>query len=581
VTGYVLIVWLSLGTSCQHYTPPRLGRDITEKDFKTLTTPLAPVVEPILPPKTEKRRLPAACQKTLSIYCSDNIPLHTIIEKAAHLLELDFQIDSSIRNAPIYLNFSSLKKPFVQMLENICSLAHWRYRLFNSMLVLETDRPFRRTYNVQFLNLTRSSENRISSATDIFSHSPVPAEMPTSQNGENGSNTSVRMNSENNFWKEMEVNLQTLLHNDAEKGDGSDKSAPFSIHKQAGLISVYGTSQQHNSIKEYLDLLKKSVSSQVLIEAKVIEVQLKEDFKSGIDWEFLKKETTAAVGNAAAGEGAEGAGGAGAGGAGAPTDTRNHFFGGHNFTGHFGSSPSVSSVPQGFLSYTAQFGQSLTGILQALQHFGATRTLSSPRLTVMNNQSAILKVARNEVYFKMNYNKHFYNRSDRPDISVGSDIQTVPIGLVLSVQPAIDELSKSVILFLRPTLSRSVGTVSDPSIAIANQNAKTDAEKVSSVPESKIPIIEVKEIDSVLRLKDGEVAILGGLMQTTSSNTRYKTPLLGDVPVIKEAFSSVKKEDSVTEVVILLRVKILDFVPPDSADKRLAHFYIQDPRPIL
>jgi general secretion pathway protein D len=166
---------------------------------------------------------------------------------------------------------------------------------------------------------------------------------------------------------------------------------------------------------------------------------------------------------------------------------------------------------------------------------------------------------------------------NREDVSGGSDIQTVPIGLVMAVQPAIDPVNKSVILFLRPTISRLVDSVTDPSVALAGQRTGDSNIKI---PESKVPVIEVKEIDSVLRLKNDEVAILGGLMETQSANKQSKTPIIGEVPIIQEAFSSTEKNDTVTEIVILIRVKILDFIPPDQADERLVHLYTNDPRPI-
>lgn len=562
IIPFYLVIFLS---GCQFCAKSPLGQEPTTQDFKVMTTPIE-VGEPNLKKNQKillKNIIPQVYKTSISLHISQDLPLYVALEKIGQLLNIDIQISENIQNKS--LAFSATQKPFINVLESICGVAKLRYRIENDLLFLEPDTFYSHSYNVQFLNFVRSSENKISSGTDIFTHSVSNLEtgvVSSSNSNENGSNTSVSMNSENNFWKELEVNLQTLLCSFTQ--DAQATQPRFSIHKQAGMISVWGTSEQHYRVKEYLDLLRKSVSSQILIEAKVVEVTLHEDFKSGIDWGILNTK--------------EGG-----------VSDENQFYGGRNFTGMLDETVSNSlegsNTPAGFFQYTTQLSSGLMGIIKTLQHFGSTRTLSSPRLTVMNNQSAVLKVAKNHVYFKLNYNKHFYTRSSYEDISVGSDIQTVPIGLVMSVQPAIDPINKSVILFLRPTISRLVESVDDPSVAIASQkNSKDSNQKDNksskSIPVSRVPVIEVKEIDSVLRLKDNEVAILGGLMETHSSHNRYKNPLLGDIPIIKEAFSSLKKEDVVTEVVILIRVKILDFVTPNLADERLIHLYMKDPRPI-
>jgi general secretion pathway protein D len=206
----------------------------------------------------------------------------------------------------------------------------------------------------------------------------------------------------------------------------------------------------------------------------------------------------------------------------------------------------------------------------------------------MNNQTAILKVAQNFVYFKLNYNKHFYSKTSQSEIAMGSEIKTVPIGFVMSVQPAIDPVKRSVILFLRPTISKLEKGVSDPSIAVmcnvqnaATGPASSGASGTVAIPRSDVPVVEVREIDSVLRLNDGEVAVLGGLMETKAVHKKHNNPVFKKIPVANKIFSGSGKQEEVSEIVILIRVKILDNVVPDAADRRLVHLYTADPRPLL
>ncbi|MDR0633150.1 MAG: secretin N-terminal domain-containing protein [Holosporales bacterium] len=542
---------------CQHVVKSPLGKELTASDFKVLTSvPDERKGWAEVKPRhyAGQPQIPIAYRQHISVHVSRQIPLDIVLERIGQTLDVDIQIHKSLIEDKIFVDFAFTDKPFIEMLESVCSMAGLRYRILNKVLLIEKDAPFNKNYNVQFLNLTRTSQNNISSVTDIFVNSVQYGKkkhevVSTTSNEGNGSNTSIRMNSENNFWNEVEVNLQTLL-GPASCGSDPDNSSKsyFTIHKQAGIISIFGTSEQQYCVKKYLEVLQKSVSSQILIEAKVVEVRLNDNFKSGIEWGRIKPEENA----------------------------QDHF----SIGGNYAADDTVNAnaaVPKGFFQYTANLSNGIYGLLKSLQFFGTTRTLSSPRLTVMNNQVAILKVARNHVYFKMNYNRHYYTKSDQSEVSVGSDIQTVPIGLVMSVQPAIDPINRNVILFLRPTISRLVDTVSDPSISIAHSSQKSE----TTVPESKVPIIEVKEVDSVLRLKDGEVAILGGLMETQSSSDRGVNPLFGKIPIVKELFSSASNDDRVTEIVILIKVKILDTPVPDEADERLVHFYTTDPRPFL
>jgi general secretion pathway protein D len=227
-------------------------------------------------------------------------------------------------------------------------------------------------------------------------------------------------------------------------------------------------------------------------------------------------------------------------------------------------------------------GRTFTGLLKAIEEFGVSRTLSSPRLTVMNNQTAILKVAQNQVYFRLNYDKQLSLMVNRESVSVSSDIQTVPIGLVMSVQPAIDYDKGSIILSLRPTISRLSQSVKDPAVDIAFNAAGGSNGSFQPTP-SLIPVVEVREIDSVLRLQSGEIAVLGGLMEARTINGSAKLPVAGDIPVLGEIFKSTVEGDEVIELVILLRATIIEEEEtprPDAADQRLYQDYINDPRPL-
>jgi general secretion pathway protein D len=201
--------------------------------------------------------------------------------------------------------------------------------------------------------------------------------------------------------------------------------------------------------------------------------------------------------------------------------------------------------------------KNLSTIAHFIEHFGRVRTLSNPRLTVMNNQTAILKVAKNEIFFRIEYNRNFSNSATGRDSDfTASHIQTVPIGLVMTVQPAIDLETGQVILTLRPTISRIADTREDPAVAYIARTGATGVAQTTTV-KSMVPVVEVREMDSVLTLYSGDVALLGGLMQERNKNAQSGVPGTREAPLLGDLLNAHEQETEVTELIILLRVRIL------------------------
>ena len=153
-------------------------------------------------------------------------------------------------------------------------------------LFIAEDRPFLKTYNVQFLAGSRTTENKLAVTTTMNQRDPRAAS--------GNSQTTISSVSALNFWQELEKNVSTLLSlshkanaTTPSKTRQTKEGPHFVLHKQAGLLSIYGHQQQHNMIQSYLQRLQKLVGAQVLIEAKIIEVLLKEEFNTGINWSFL------------------------------------------------------------------------------------------------------------------------------------------------------------------------------------------------------------------------------------------------------------------------------------------------------
>ncbi len=357
------------------------------------------------------------------------------------------------------------------------------------------------------------------------------------------------------------------------KAPATEPKAYFTINKAVGIISVFGTSRQHKLVREYLDRVIAESTAQVLIEAKVVEVDLNDQFKAGIDWQRAQK----VAGGAFSFGTVPGSGGL-TGGNGFLSDQANF------------AKQALNAATQNPFSL-AWTGTDFAALLEFVQGFGTTRTLSSPRITVLNNQTAVLKVAQNQVYFQL-------TASITPSTTVGvqptstfsSTLHTVPIGVVMTVQPVIDTEKGQVTMSLRPTVSVHSGDVADPAVALslasacASSNgtgACSQANIATAVTNSNVPVVEVREMDSVVTVPSGEIVIMGGLMLTNNQKQETGLPGASDVPVVGNLFKVQSHENDVTELVIFLKASIVhgnDSV--EWADRDLYKRYIQDPRPL-
>ena len=533
-----LVVLLLSLISCRHGINHFNDEKIpTYKDIETLSSPVEES-EPT-PAKPVKKRVPPpplfeGFERRVSLSVTETLPLKKVLPELARQVGANLQLDPKVEDK---LYFHAENEKFIDIIEQLSALSDWRYVITGKSIRIEKDTPYSKNYNVQFLNLSRSTENKVSIATDVFA-----TNRKTGHQGDNGSHSSVNMVQENNFWKELEASLSTLLSQDG-------KGSSFSIHKQGGIISVNATEKQHRLLKEYLEKLQASVSTQVLIEAKIIEVNLSDQYRSGINWQKLAR----------------------------PGDFR--------VNARFGDlSQSMGSLnpadAQGGLVSFGMAGKTFSSILNAIEQFGSSRILSSPRITALNNQTAILKVARNEVYFKLNYTKTSNINTARDTFNVSSDIQTVPIGLIMTVQPSIDDETGEVLLSLRPTISKLARSVNDPSVDLTFQAIRNQDNTSTITPTpSSIPVVEVREMDSVIRLKSGEIGVMGGLMEVRSINGRSQLPGIGELPLVGELVKSRADGDEVVELVILMKATIVNYAPaPTPVDNRLYHGYVKDPR---
>lgn len=506
-----------------------LTRDQTRQAFKPpvaelIAEPLRPLA--LKPEQNLSKKLPPQARKKISLSTTSTVPLKNIFHSLARDSHLNISVDDNVKGGLMY--HAPMREAGL-IIKDLCRGANLRYTVHDDVIHIENDSAYTKTYQVQYLTLNRKNESRISIATDIFTSSDSQKNQV-----DNGSNALITGSSHSDFWQELEANIQALLKND---GDNTH----YTIHKQAGLLSVSTSDKGHEKIQDYLRTLERTMTAQVLIEAKIIEVQLSEDFKSGVNWSSFKGDAVIRM----------------------P-------FGDVTTPGPF--DPHLVT-PRDVMTLGGA-GRHFTGLIHFLNTFGTVRTLSNPRLTVMNNQSAILKVATNEVFFRVNYNRETGLTNTREREQVSSDIQTVPIGLVMMVHPAINIEKQNIIMTLRPTISRIVDQKEDPAVTILSQQKQ----------KSLIPQVQVREFDSVVNVVSGYPIIMAGLMDDRGDMQESGIPDAEDIPLLGMLFKGKSSSQKKTELVIFIQAHI---IPPvqslktiTAQDKQVYQTFSQDPRPL-
>jgi MSHA biogenesis protein MshL len=324
--------------------------------------------------------------------------------------------------------------------------------------------------------------------------------------GSNGpsNGTSINTRSETNLWKNLEETLRSML------GDTRIDGRNILISPQAGLVTVRAYPDELRTIRTFLADTEQNLTRQVIIEARILEVELSEEYQQGINWsriaanigstEIQFSSAAAALGN------------------------------------------SVSATVGGVTSL-AFLNEDFSGVVDLLSTQGNVQVLSSPRVTAINNQKAVIKVGDDE-YFVTDISSQ--NTITANATSVVPDIELTPFfsGIALDVTPQIDK-NGAILLHIHPSVIET-----------------KEQEKVITLNQEQIvlPLAQstIRESDTIIRAHSGEVVVIGGLMQTVKSMVDSKTPFFGDIPGLGNLFKSKREREVKKELIILLKPTVVD-----------------------
>ncbi|MFL6564094.1 MAG: type II secretion system protein GspD [Burkholderiales bacterium] len=529
----------AFAAGCGHTPPKPAATHIRAPEARAEADIPAPVqISPILPkPK------PSARPETYSVVVN-NVRVHELLFALARDARLNVDIHPDVTGS---VTLNAIDQTLPQLLSRIARQVDMRYEIQGDNLVVMRDSPYLRTYKIDYLSASRNVKMQSTASTQFGTGGSATTPTTTTTTG---GTAQIDVVAENKLWESLTQNVKDILRETdkvipagtqlaqatpvAQAAPALPGAAPaqppaFGIPPQAtyqeaasvignresGVLYVRASSKQHERVQEFLDQVLAGAKRQVLIEATVAEVQLRNEYQRGIEWARLRPGTGFSLSQPAV----------------PPTTSL---------------TPGFSLTP--FTLGYANAARNFTSTLSLLEQFGDVRVLSSPRLSVLNNQTAILRVTRDIIYFTLTPSTTPVTVAGGTAVVAASFTTTPNIaaeGFMMAVLPQIND-ADAVVLNVRPTIRRRVDSVRDPNPALQGQNTQND-----------IPVFETREFDSILRLQNGEIAVLAGLMQDFVQNNESGIPGVRSLPFIGELLTNRADLSAKTELVIFLRATVI------------------------
>lgn len=531
-----------------------------------------PVRQVPIPP----RPLPMVDEKRYSVAVID-VPAREILLAISRDTGINIDIFPGI-DGRVTLN--AIDQTIRQILTRMSKQIDMRWEADGPNILVMPDSPFLKLYRVDYVNINRDMDGTFGVQTQVVGPSGVTTAAGGSSGGQNSSQLKITNTSKNRFWENLEKNIKDLLREtDKLLPEGSSETvvrgqtqgsstaasrtqsaasratgrgqtttigpgeaqaqneqstqtltfreaASVIVNPETGTLSVRGTSRQHEKVGQFIELVASAAKRQVLIEATIVEIELNDGYQSGVDWSAV---------------GLQGLG-----------YTFRQQLTQSNVTANGTTNLASNFFSLGYSNPNAAVGGSISSAIKLLSSFGTAKVLSSPRTTTLNNQTAVMKVVENAVYFTIKTTAGQTSSSGNTAPSYESTPNIVPEGLVLSVTPQIGE-NDVVTLNIRPSITKIVGQIQDPNPGLIIVNSSPVLGTTSTQIPSRIPVIQTREFETVLRVSSGQTAVLGGLMQDSFKSTRDGLPYLSKIPVFGDAVSYRNDAGKKSELIVFIR----------------------------
>ena len=343
----------------------------------------------------------------------------------------------------------------------------------------------------------------------------------TENGGDNSDYTTIKTVTEFKFWDNFKQQIDAILQRDEDAHTVKSKSL---INKEAGIVTVTGTKRQIERVRRYIDHVTGRLHKQIMLEANLIELRYADKNTTGVDWgRFdLKLRGIARKGGA-------------------------------------------FLLPD---SYKLGYQFTMDGLLDFLQHYGDVRAISNPKVMTLNNQPAVINVG-DQINYKYQTGAITTTTTGNPVGTNTYTIGSVFVGLTLNIVPEVTD-DGFIILKINPVFSEPIQQNAELGTDIPVQPTQPDEGEGNAQPVREMPPdVKIKQLTSIVKVKDGHKVVVGGLIgkRTIVSNT--KVPLLGDIPLLGRAFHHTGSETQRVELIVVITPHIVDGTEVPTIDEAL------------
>ncbi|MDH5633394.1 MAG: secretin N-terminal domain-containing protein [Gammaproteobacteria bacterium] len=383
-----------------------------------------------------------------------------------------------------------------------------------------------RIFEVSYLNIDRKGISSTRVVSGELTRGGSSSSKQAAQGESSGANVQISTTTNSTFWKHIQESIKAML------GDKPDREVV--VNSQAGLVVVRASAQELAMVERYLGKTQKAVNRQIVLEARIVEVELDKGYQAGVNWSRLGSYkgnplTISQIGGGTALDG----------GVSSSTQAPVSLDPG---SGLFDPSGLAATNAFGGVFSMALNAATFNGFVEALGTQGKVHVLSSPRVSTINNEKAVIKIGGDEF---------FVTGVTQNAVSSGSDTVLVPTveltpffsGIALDVTPQIDE-NNNVTMHIHPTISQVAQRTK--SFVIGGDDF--------SLP---LAISNIQESDNIVRAGSGQVIVIGGLMKEGTTDDNASVPLLGDIPILGNLFKHKRVKRIKKELVILVRATVI------------------------
>jgi len=508
-----LLLSLLLFVSCAHDQQKQLAlenEDFLEKEahaedpFRNIVTPqpTEPEIPEFVPVKEESSPLTT---KKVSI-AARNTPFRDVLFTIAQTANLNLVMQRGVDpELPVTVTFNNLSVS--NALDLIFDSVDYFYTIKDNIIIAKA-------MDTRIFELGQPSviqDFKLGVGGDILSGIASSGQGQAPLSGALSINTTADKKAFQ-FWDGIEASLATILSIDSESQD--ENQASFTINRMAGTIMITAAKKELQKASDFISNVSKVLNRQVYIEARIIEVQLSEGLQFGIDWTNVIKGL--GIGDVT-----------------------------HGTTSF--ASVVERNGPQ-YTMFNIDGDDEFDFLMRALQDQGDVKTLSNPRVSIMNGQTSMLSVGRNTSFISSVESTITTAEGSAPIITYSVEVNSILSGVMFGLIPYINS-EDEITLTITPIVTNLV--------ALDTQEIGSSGPATTPAVEIKLPTVDLREMTTTVKIQDGQMIIIGGLIDKKEITRENKVPLLGDLPLLGKAFKSIDKSEEIKELIIILMPRIL------------------------